>query len=59
MSVLARCPSNRENSYGKMTENRQGPTPGVRLREVSVKRELTVYNPILGLTLRYLEMKGN
>ena len=26
-----------------MTEKLQGPTPGVRLREVSVKRELTVY----------------
>ena len=43
MSVLERSPSNRENSYGKMTENRQGPTPGVRLREVFVKRELTVF----------------
>ena len=26
-----------------MTENRQGPTPDVRLREVFVKRELTVF----------------
>ena len=26
-----------------MTENRQEPTPGVRLREVFVKRELTVF----------------
>ena len=43
MSVLERCPSNRENSYGKMTENRQGPTPDVRLREVFVKRALTVF----------------
>ena len=43
MSVLERCPSNRENSYSKMTEKRQGPTPGVRLREVFVKRELTVF----------------
>ena len=28
-----------------MTEVRQGPTPHVRFREVSVKRELTVNGP--------------
>ena len=27
----------------KWPKNRQGPTPGVRLTEVSVKRELTVF----------------
>ena len=36
-----RCPSCREYSYSKMTEKWQGPTPGVRLREMSFKRELT------------------
>ena len=39
---VRRCLKNREYSYNKMTEKRQGPTPGVCLREVSVKRELTV-----------------
>ena len=43
MSVLERCPSYSENSYSKMTEKQQGPTPDVRLREVFVKRELTVF----------------
>ncbi len=42
LSVLDRCPSYREFGYSKMTEKRQGPSPGVRLMEVSVKRELTV-----------------
>ena len=39
MSVLQRCPSDREYSYSKMTVKRQGPTPGVRLIEsiVTVK----------------------
>ena len=42
LSVLERCPSYREFSYSKMTGKWQGPTKGVRLIEVSVKRELTV-----------------
>ena len=42
LSVLLRCPSYREFGCSKMTEKRPGPTPGVRLMEVSVKRELTV-----------------
>ena len=42
LSVLWRCPSYREFGYSKMTEKRPGPAPGVRLIEVSVKRELTV-----------------
>ena len=37
-----RCPSYREYSYSKKTENWQGPTPGVGLREASVEKELTV-----------------
>ena len=41
LSVLERCPSYREYSYSKMIEKRRGPTPGVRVREVSDKRELT------------------
>ena len=40
LSVLWRCPSYREFGYSKMTEKRPGPAPGVRLIEVSVKREL-------------------
>ena len=36
-----------EKSYSKMTEKRQGPTPRVRLREVSVTRELTVLSIII------------
>ena len=44
LSVLERCPSYREFSYSKMTEKRPGPTQGVCLVEVSVKRELTVLN---------------
>ena len=42
VSGLERCPSYEEYSDSKMTEKRQGPTPGVRLKEVSVKRESTV-----------------
>ena len=35
------CQCYREYSYSKMIENRQGPTPDVRIIEVSVTRELT------------------
>ena len=42
LSVLWRCPSYREFGYSKMTEKRPAQAPGVRLIEVSVKRELTV-----------------
>ena len=41
MSVLQRCPSYRESNKG--SKERQGPTLGVRLIEVSVKKESTVY----------------
>ena len=40
MSVLERCPSYRESNKG--SNEKQGPTVGVRFTEVSVKRELTV-----------------
>ena len=40
MSVLERCPSDRESNKG--SKERQGPTLCVRFREVSVKRESTV-----------------
>ena len=40
MSVLERCPSHRESNKG--SKERQGPTLGVRLIEVSVKIESTV-----------------
>ena len=40
MSVLERYPSYKESNKG--SEERQGPTLGVRLKEVSVKRESTV-----------------
>ena len=40
MPVLERCPSYRESSKG--SKERQGPALGVRLIEVSVKRESTV-----------------
>ena len=40
MSVLQRCPSYGESNKG--SKEKQGPTLGVRLIEVSVKRELTV-----------------
>ena len=42
LSVLWRCLSYREFGYSEMTEKRPGPAPGVRLIEVSIKRELTV-----------------
>ena len=42
LSVSWRCPSSREFGYGKMTEKRLGPAPGVRLIKVSIKRKLTV-----------------
>ncbi len=47
LSVLERCPSYREFGYSKMTEKWQGPSSGVRLMEVSVKRELTVIPKLL------------
>ena len=40
VSVLERCPSYRESTKGN--KQRQGPTLGVRLIEVSFKRESTV-----------------
>ena len=39
LSVLERCPSYREFNYSKMTEKRPGLAQGVRLIEVSVKRD--------------------
>ena len=39
MSVLESCPSYRESNKG--SKERQGPTLGVRLKEVSIKREST------------------
>ncbi len=45
LSVLERCPPYREFGYGQMTEKRQGPSPGVRLMEVSVLSKQQ--NPIL------------
>ena len=47
MSVLERCPSYRESNKG--SKERQGPTLGVRLIEVSVKRESTVVRYTEGL----------
>ena len=41
MSVLERCPYYRESNKG--SKERQGPTLSVRLIEVSIKRESTVY----------------
>ena len=40
VSVLERCPSYPESNKGN--KQRQGPTPGVRFTEVSVKRGSTV-----------------
>ena len=40
LSILERCPSHGEYSDSKRTEKRQGPTPGVRLREVSVSESI-------------------
>ncbi len=61
LSVLKRCPPYREFGYSKMAEKWQGPSPGVRLIEVSVKRELTVSNN--GLFTAYIfthkKCKGN
>ena len=41
VSVSERCPYYKEYSYSKMTEKRQGPTPGVRLVEVFSKQDAT------------------
>lgn len=47
LSVLGRCQAYREFSYSEMTENgMHGPTPGVHIVEVSIKRESIVYNAI-------------
>ena len=43
MSILERCPSYWEFNYSKMTEKWPGPTQGVRLKELCIKRELTVF----------------
>ena len=48
MSVLERCPSYRESNEG--SKERQGPTLGVCFREVSIKRESTVYLLVSGMT---------
>ena len=53
MYVLERSPSYRESNKG--SKERQGPTLGVRVIEVSVKRELTVF--VLGLTEVYTIFK--
>ena len=50
MSVLERCPSYRESNKG--SKERQGPTLGVRFREVSIKRESTV-KPEIRLYFRF------
>ena len=41
--LIQRCLSHREYSYSQITEKRQGPTLGVHLTEVSVKRESWLY----------------
>ena len=53
MSVLERCPSYRESN--ERSKERQGPTLGVRLIEVSVERESTVQEFYI-LELRSEEM---
>ena len=45
MSVLDRCPSYKESNKGN--KQRQGPTLGVRLIEVSVKRGSTIFQYFL------------
>ncbi len=61
LSVLERCPSYREFGYSKMTDKRAGTITrcpsygGVRLIEVSVKRELTVL-PSGCMTVRKLHL---
>ena len=54
LSILKRCPSYKEFSYSKMTEKRLGPTQDVRLKEVSVKRELTAIRKINNDLFLYL-----
>ena len=39
MSILERCLSHREYSYSKVTERRQGPTPGAVLDKYPSHRE--------------------
>ena len=43
-----RCPSYREYSYSKMTAKWQEPTPGVRLREMSVLQRVYSYSKLTG-----------
>jgi len=38
VSVLARCPSNKESANTERSKERQGPTVGVSFSEVYVKR---------------------
>ena len=43
-----------------MTERRKGPTPGVRLKEMSIKGELTVLSIVILITmLSLVSSQGN
>ena len=58
LSVLEMRLSYTEYSYSKMTEKRQGLTSGVRLIEMSVKRELTERNKFYSNSiLHYRDIK--
>ena len=52
MSVLERCQSYREPN--KESKERQGPTLGVRFREVSVERESTVDDFIFSVNYKHI-----
>ena len=56
MSILERCPSYKESN--KRSKERQGPTLGVRLIKVSVKRESTVcYSPLVAKSSGFFAAK--
>ena len=70
MSVFEKFPSKREYICRKIAEKRQGPTPRVRLGEMSVKREvdsrlfargyanrLTVLNELKILFTTYIDLQ--
>ena len=56
MSILERCPSYKESN--KRSKERQGPTLGVRLIKVSVRRESTVcYSPLVAKSAGFFVAK--
>ncbi|XP_078382729.1 uncharacterized protein LOC144665361 isoform X2 [Oculina patagonica] len=51
LSILERCPSYKEFGCSKMTEKRQGASPGVRLIEAGVFMVFSIASSVLGVII--------